>query len=212
MTVNVSAFSRHDSNGVWSTGYLGAYAQGLGVTDINEGTGSNNRHVVDNIGGDHDYVELEFSSSIVVDQVYLDYVYNGDSDMAIWIGTKPTGHNTLSDAFLTSIGPREDNDTTLTGSRWANVNATNRSGNVIVIAASVADTTPEDTFKLHKLLFTCGGTLRQRQPRQEPQRQQLRLRPRLHRWPAARRIPSSLKAIRRPRERWATSGATPWAA
>ena len=142
VTVNVSAFSRHDSNGVWNTGYLGAYAQGLGVTDVNEGTGSNNKHVVDNLGGDHDYVELEFSSPIVVDQVYLDYVYNGDSDMSIWIGTKPAGHNTLSDAFLTSLGAREDNDTTLSGSRWANVNPTNRSGNVIVIAASVADTTP----------------------------------------------------------------------
>ena len=57
------------------------------MTNSSEGTGSNNRHVVDNIGGNRDYVLLEFNTSIVVDQVYLDYVYNGDSDMSAWIGT-----------------------------------------------------------------------------------------------------------------------------
>ena len=100
------------------------------------------RHVVDNIGGYHDYLMFEFSSPIIVDQVYLNYVYNGDSDMAIWIGTKTnpyTTHNTLSDSFLTGLGYQENNDTTLTTSRWANVNSSNRSGNVIVIAASVTD-------------------------------------------------------------------------
>ncbi len=157
----MSGFSRKDSNGTWNTGYLGAYAQGLGVTDVGEGNGSSNKHVIDNIGGYHDYVLLEFSNPVVIDQAYLDYVYNGDSDMAIWIGTKTnpyTTHNTLSDAFLTSLGYQENNDTTLTTSRWANVNAGNRSGNVIVIAASVTDTTPEDTFKLHKLMLGCPGT------------------------------------------------------
>ena len=68
VSVNVSGFSRHDSNGAWNTAYLGAYAQGLGVTNVNEGTGSNNKHVVDNLGGDHDYVMFEFNSSIVVTQ------------------------------------------------------------------------------------------------------------------------------------------------
>ena len=100
-------------------------------------------HVVDNIGGYHDYLMFEFTSPIIVDQAYLNYVYNGDSDMAIWIGTKTnpyTTHNTLSDALLTSLGYQENNDTTLTTSRWANVNSSNRSGNVIVIAASVTDT------------------------------------------------------------------------
>ncbi len=116
MSVHVSAFSRKDSGGTWNTGYLGAYAQGLGVTDVVR-NGSSNKHVVDNIGGYHDYVMFEFSSPVIVDQAYLDYVYNGDSDMAIWIGTKTnpyTTHNTLSDAFLTSLGYQENNDTTLT--------------------------------------------------------------------------------------------------
>jgi hypothetical protein len=161
VTVNVSGFGRKDSNGAWSKAWLGVYAQGLGVTDSAEGTGSNNQHVVDNIGGYRDYVEFEFSTPIVVTQAFLDYVYNGDSDMSVWIGTKTNpiaSHNTLSDAFLTSLGTREDNDTTLSTSRWAVFNAAHKVGNVVVIAASVSDTTPEDTFKIHKLLFCQGGT------------------------------------------------------
>ena len=102
--------------------------RGLGVTNFSEGSGSNNQHVVDNIGGNRDYVLFEFSTPVVVTQAFLDYVYNGDSDMSVWIGTKPAGHNTLSDAFLASIGPREDNDTTLTSSRWAVFNAANKVG------------------------------------------------------------------------------------
>ena len=42
VSVHVSAFSRKDSGGTWNTGYLGAYAQGLGVTDVGEGSGSSN--------------------------------------------------------------------------------------------------------------------------------------------------------------------------
>ena len=162
VTVKVSGFNRVDSSGAWSTAWLGVYTHGLGVTNFSEGNGDSDRHVVDNIGGNRDYVLFEFSSSIVVDQAYLDYII-GDSDMSAWIGTKtnPTDiHNTLSDAFLASIGPREDNDTTSSGvPRWADINAANRSGNVLVISASASDTTPEDGFKIRKLLFGCqGGT------------------------------------------------------
>ena len=141
VTVNVSGFSRRDSNGAWTTSWLGVYPLGLGVTGPSEDTGSNNQHVVDNIGGYRDYVLFEFSAPIVVDQAFLDYVYNGDSDMSAWIGTKTNpiaNHNTLSDAFLTSLGTREDNDTTLTTSRFADINAANKVGNVLVIAASVS--------------------------------------------------------------------------
>ena len=160
MTVNVSGFNRVDSNATWRTAYVGVYSQGLGVTNSSEGTGSSNQHVIDNIGGNRDYVMFEFSAPIVVDQAFLDYVYNGDSDISVWIGTKPNpiaSHNTLSDSFLTSLGAREDNDTSVTTSRWANFNAVNKAGNVVVIAASASDTTPEDTFKLHKLIFGCQG-------------------------------------------------------
>ena len=162
VTVNVSAFNRQDSNGAWSTSYLGVYTHGLGVTNFSE-DGSNDTHVVDNVvpptgstPSNRDYVEFEFSSPIVVDQAYLDYVI-GDSDMSAWIGTKPAGHNTLSDAFLSSLGPQEDNNTSLTTPRWADINAANTVGNVLVISASASDTTPQDGFKIRKLLFGCEG-------------------------------------------------------
>ena len=114
VTVKVSGFNRVDSNGAWSTSYLGVYSHGLGVTNFSEGNGSNDQHVVDNVGGNRDYLLFEFSTPIVVDKAYLDYIV-GDSDMSAWIGTKTNpiaNHNTLSDAFLTSLGTREDNDTT----------------------------------------------------------------------------------------------------
>jgi subtilisin-like proprotein convertase family protein len=156
VTANVSGFNRVDSNGAWSTSYLGVYAHGLGVTNFSEGTGANDQHVVDNIGGNRDYVLFEFSAPIVVDQAYLDYVI-GDSDISVWIGTAPAGHNILSDGFLASLGPQEDNNTNLATPRWADINAGNTVGNVLVISASASDTAPNDGFKLRKLLFGCQG-------------------------------------------------------
>jgi hypothetical protein len=157
VTVNASGFGRNDGTGAWSIAWLGAYPLGLGVTDAGEGDGSNNQHVVDNIGGYHDYVLFEFSAPIVVTQAFLDYIYAGHSDMSVWIGTKTnpiSNHNTLSDAFLTSLGAREDNNTTSTAySRWAVFNGANQMGNVVVIAASTSTTTPDDGFKIHKLMF-----------------------------------------------------------
>ena len=79
--------------------------------------------------------------------------------MSAWIGTKIdpfNNHLTLSDALLTSLGTREDNDTTCTAPRWANINAAKKSGNVLVISVLVGDTTPEDAFKISKLLTSCN--------------------------------------------------------
>lgn len=157
VTVKASAFSRTDSNGAWATAYLGLYSGGLGVTDTSEGDGSNNRHKVDNIGGRNNYVLFEFSSPVVVDKAFLDII-GDDSDISVWVGTKPdpiNNHLTLSDALLSSLGAREDNLTTSTASRWADINAGNVAGNVLVISALVGDTSPEDSFKISKLYTIC---------------------------------------------------------
>jgi hypothetical protein len=78
----------------------------------------------------------------------------------VWIGTKPdpfNNHITLSDAFLTSLGAREDNNTTSrVSSPWANINSGGVSGNVLVIGASASDTTPDDEFKISKLDIKCN--------------------------------------------------------
>lgn len=157
VSVKSSAFSRTDSGGAWATAYLGLFGPGLGVTNNNESGGSP-QHKVDNQGGRHDYVLFEFSSPVVIDRVFLDAI-GADSDMSVWIGTKTdpfNNHITLSDAVLTSLGSREDDNTTSTGtSRTADINAGAVSGNVLVIAASTSDTTPEDEFKISQLVLTC---------------------------------------------------------
>jgi hypothetical protein len=162
VTVNVSGFSRKYSNGAWSPSWLGFSNQGLGITGSSEGNGSNNQYVVDNLGDSVDYVLLEFSAPIVANQVFLNYIYAGHSNMSAWIGTTLNpivNHNTLSDTFLTSLAAREDNNTTSSvSSRWAVINAAQNSGNVLVIAASASDPARNDGFKVQKLLFCQGGT------------------------------------------------------
>lgn len=163
ISVHASGFSRRNDNGLWETGYVGAYSPGIGVTDRGEGNGDNNRHKVDNIGDRRNYMLFEFNQDVIVDQVFLDAVGDAagtDSDMTAWIGnaTMPYNiHGTLNDAVLTSYGPSENNDTTLTTSRWADINAAEKMGNVLVIAASTSDTTPEDAFKIHHIKFRCPG-------------------------------------------------------
>jgi hypothetical protein len=157
VSVNVSAFSRVDGhNGAWAPAYLGLYSSGLGVTDSSEGSGSYNKHKVDNLGGRNNYVLFEFSQPVVVNQVFLDAI-GADSDISVWIGTAAdpfNNHLTLSDAVLSSLGFTEvnatDNDES---SRWADINAGNVSGNVLVISARTADN--EDAFKIAKLDVQC---------------------------------------------------------
>ena len=154
VSVHASAFSRDKTSGAWSQAWLGSYGGGLGVTDSSEGSGSNNTHTVDNMGGRDNYVLFEFDQNVVVDSAFLGYVVN-DSDMKVWIGTRSnafTNHDALlSDADLTALGFTEVNTTTLTTTRLADLNAGNVSGNVLVIAADSTDTSPEDMFKIEKV-------------------------------------------------------------
>ncbi len=161
LSVNVSAFSRDRSTGTWADAWLGTYGGGLGVTDSSEGSGGNNSHTVDNVGGRDNYVMFEFSQFVMLDKAYLGYVV-GDSDMQLWIGNfnSPfTSHLSLNDAVLAQMGFTEVNTTTLTTARWADLNAGEYLGNVIVIAADTTDMSPEDYFKIQTLSVctpACG--------------------------------------------------------
>ncbi|NEN91781.1 MAG: hypothetical protein F6K48_23905, partial [Okeania sp. SIO3H1] len=151
LSVNASAFSR-DEHGNWDEGFLGSFSGGLGVTDTSEGDGSNSLHKVDNVYRDN-YVLFEFSEDVVVDEAFLASVTN-DSDITYWVGSKEdafTDHNILSDNFLDSLEFTQDNDTSSSSSRWANINNGEVSGNILVIAASTSDPTPEDRFKIKEL-------------------------------------------------------------
>jgi len=156
MAVKATAFSRRNSDGLWQTGFLGAFDVGVGVTDRGE-NGNDGSHRVDNVGDRKNYVLLEFNVPVVVDQVYLDSV-DGDSDITVWVGNAAdpfNNHLNLSDALLSGFAPSEDNDTTETGARAANINAGQEAGNVVVIAASTSDTTPDDQFKIRYLDTKC---------------------------------------------------------
>ena len=155
ISVNASAFSRDKSTGAWSSAWLGTYAGGLGVTDSSEGSGSsNNDHTLDNYGRDN-YVQFEFSTLVTVDKAYLGYVI-GDSDMKIWIGTSSnafTSHVTLNDAVLSSMGFTEVNSTTLTSARWADLNAGNIEGNMLIVSAAPGQA--NDYFKIQNLVVSA---------------------------------------------------------
>ncbi|MDP2433897.1 MAG: SdrD B-like domain-containing protein [Pseudomonadota bacterium] len=161
LSVNASAFSRDKSTGAWANAWLGTYGGGLGVTDSSEGSGSGNAHTVDNVGGRDNYVMFEFSQTVMLDKAYLGYVI-GDSDMQVWIGNfnNPyASHLSLNDAVLSQMGFTEVNATTSSSARWADLNAGDYAGNVIIIAADTTDTTPEDYFKIQTLSVctpACG--------------------------------------------------------
>ena len=157
--VKASAWSRDKSNGAWATAYLGSYSSGLGVTDSSE-NGSDPTHRVDNVGSRVNYVLFEFSAPVIVNRAFLDAV-GVDSDISVWIGTKVnpfTNHIALSDAQLTSLAQFEENLTTSDSSRWADINGSNLSGNILVIAALASDTSAEDEFKISHLETACITT------------------------------------------------------
>ena len=153
IAVKASAFSRTTvSPFTWNTAFLGSYANGLGVTDGSE-SGAGDTHTVDNAGGRNNYVLFEFSQPVLIDKALLGYV-SGDSDITVWIGTKNdpfTNHLSLSDSLLSSLSFTEDNTTTLTTARTADINANGIVGNILIIAAQTSDANLNDYFKIGSL-------------------------------------------------------------
>lgn len=157
VAVRVSAFSRvKGANGAWEPAYLGVYAGGLGVTDSSESGWYGNSHTVDNIDR-LNYVLFEFSEPVILKRAKLGYVVS-DSDLTLWAGSFAdpfNNHLTLSDAVLGSFGFSEENVTTSSDPRWADLNAGEVVANAVVIAALTTDDSPEDQFKI-AALDICG--------------------------------------------------------
>ncbi len=163
VAVKASAFSRAKSGGAWAEAYLGVWNQGLGVTDGSEGTGGNDTHKVDNGGDRLNYVLFEFSEPVAVTQAYLDSI-GEDSDATVWIGTKAnpyTNHQTLSDAFLSSLGGAQES-AGASSARWATFNSSKVTGNILVIAAKTSES--NDAFKVSKLTIACSAVPTNRTP------------------------------------------------
>jgi len=158
VSVRASAFSRSKSGSSWAKAFLGAFSGGLGVTDSSE-SGGGDTHKTDNIGSRWNFVLFEFSSPVVITRAFLDSI-GDDADVMVWIGTRTnpyTNHLTLSDALFAQLGMPQTVALSGSTSRWVNFNGGHVSGNVLVIAADVSDTTPDDAFKIRKLDMTCGA-------------------------------------------------------
>jgi protocatechuate 3,4-dioxygenase beta subunit len=149
VSVTARAFSQEKGTNTWQSAWLGAYGGGLGVTDSSEGSGSGNTHTVDNVGRNN-YIVLQFSQAVEIDKAYLGYV-SGDSDVQVWVGNFASTLTTMSNAVLSSMSFSEVNTTVGTGARWADLNAGEVSGNIVIIAADTTDTSPEDYFKLDQV-------------------------------------------------------------
>ena len=149
VTVNANAWSRDKGTDTWQKAWLGAYGGGLGVTDSSEGTGSGDSHTVDNNGRDN-YIVFQFSQNVVVDKAFLGYVV-GDSDMSVYVGSSAAPITSMSNAVLAGMA-KEFNDTSLTTTRWADFNAGNAQGNVLILAAR-DDGHSLDYFKVEQLVF-----------------------------------------------------------
>ncbi len=150
VTVRARAFSRNKITGAWAPAYLGWYSHGLGVTDASE-NGLNNSHTVDNVGDYNNFVLFEFSQTVTVESLYLGYVVS-DSDLTLKIGTFTDPYNNpLSSSQFTGFTYSEDNLASDGYPRTAVVNSGKLTGNAILVAALVSDTTPEDQFKISTL-------------------------------------------------------------
>ena len=160
VTLTTRAFSREEvscDSVSWKNAYLGAYSTGLGVTNTGENAAKDYR--LDN-DGRTDFLVLQFSESVVIDKAYLKAVFT-DSDATVWIGNSTT-ITSLSDKILADLGTPEQN---AGGSidRIADINAKNRSGNTLVIAAANTESCGNDNFTLSGLdvfkLVSTGSTI-----------------------------------------------------
>lgn len=152
INANASAFARRNSDGAWQAAYLGAYPNGIGVTDSSE-NGSSGTSKIDNVGTFKNYVLFEFSQQVVVDRAYIGSLA-GDSDITVYIGnaTDPyNNHITLNDALLNSFGSENNNGGS--SGRIADVNGSGEVGNVLIIAARVDNS--DDVFELEALDILC---------------------------------------------------------
>jgi uncharacterized repeat protein (TIGR01451 family) len=150
VTVDANAWSRDKNTDAWQKAWLGAYGGGLGVTDSSEDASVANTHTVDNNGRDN-YIVFQFSQNVVVDKAFLGYVA-GDSDLTVYVGSSAAPITSMNNAVLAGMSLKEFNDTLDGSTRWADFNAGNVQGNVLILAAR-DDGHSMDYFKVEQLVY-----------------------------------------------------------
>lgn len=106
-TINVRATAWSVSSNIVRNAFLGAYGNGLGVTNRNEGSGGGNSHTTDNSSGT-DFIILQFDKPVeFISGRFTTYQLSGfsyqDSDASIDYGTTATAWNSSLPLHNTNI-------------------------------------------------------------------------------------------------------------
>ena len=163
ITVQASAWTLLNGTTLTSA-YLGAYSNGLGITNSNEGTGGSNMHAVDNAGS-YDFIVLVFNQAVnIASGVLNPYGQNGgaaDNDAAVSYaniaGLTPASTITAANPLFAGL---EGNLWNVNGNLGAgystSFNSTGRFGNVWLIGASRTNADGVlDGFKLKSIVVTA---------------------------------------------------------
>jgi hypothetical protein len=115
VTVTASAwgYTWGSSDNALQAGALGRWSTGLGVCNVNEGSGCGSpTHQVDNVGAD-DWVLFVFSTAVDITSVRIDPYGSYDRDVSYWVGnvTSPLSLSGVTYSGLSALGfaPRTDN-------------------------------------------------------------------------------------------------------
>ena len=79
VNVKVTGWQVDQSNNAITSAYVGAYSPGMGVTGLNDNSGANGYHQVDNAGGYNDFFLLQFDQAVNLSAVYLNSFTLGSS-------------------------------------------------------------------------------------------------------------------------------------
>jgi hypothetical protein len=158
VNVRATGWALDPSNLSVAASFLGRYSGGLGVTNPNEGNGSNNNHVVDNVVR-QDFIVLQFDKNVkLISATFSPFGVNGssviDTDATIGVGAGTTPWNAplaiANKAALDAMLPTQySSNSTSTSTNTRNINLSNYVGKIWMIAASMNNTdNKQDGFKL----------------------------------------------------------------
>lgn len=160
LKVVISAWQANQSTNAIISAALGAYSGGFGVTGVNDQSGANNLHQIDNAGGYTDFIMLQFSRSVQLTSASLNVYGIGsstDSDLSILnlgalIGQQSQWNGSLNLATLggnnTSLWTQQEG----TGDRTATFSNLAFSQVWLISAAQLPTNDRDDGFKLSKLV------------------------------------------------------------
>lgn len=163
VNVQVSAWSlvKNGNNYSVQSAYLGAFSNGLGVTNRNEGNGGSNSHTIDNYSTGFDFVVFRFDQDVDVQSLkFTPYSVGGSTDSDAWIGIGQTDVDFASALNLTNwandVAMFDDMYESAGGKNAStrNINPFDETGNLLFVGASMTEFSKKsgwDGFKIRAL-------------------------------------------------------------